>query len=130
MASGNKHPLAVPVDLLCIHCKGHLTVEKDTGNSLQNTQNNSTSQELENLHEDMLEFDVYGSVHPGNISSVLFFKLGVLYFFFICSTCFGTTPSSGAQLYCSSQRCVDSFWFCLFHMSRYWLGHPRTLECS
>src|SRR5215510_9522793 len=19
------------------------------------------------------------------------------------------------------------FWFCLFHMSRYWLGHPRTL---
>src|SRR5215468_555291 len=36
-------------------------------------------------------------------------------------------PSSGAQLYRSGQRCVDSFWFCLFHVVRYWLGHPRTL---
>jgi hypothetical protein len=57
MASGNKHPLAVPVNLLCIRCKGHLTVAKDTGNDLQNTQNNSTYQELENLHEDMLELN-------------------------------------------------------------------------
>ena len=51
------HPLAVPVNLLCIHCKGHLTVEKDNGNSFQNTLNNSTSHELENLHEDMLELN-------------------------------------------------------------------------
>jgi hypothetical protein len=57
MASGNKHPLAVPADLHCFRCKCHLTVEKDTGNSLQNTQSNSTSQELENLHEDTLELN-------------------------------------------------------------------------
>jgi len=57
MASGTKHQLVVPVDLLCFHCKDHLTVEKDNGNSLQNTQNNSASHELENLHEDMLELN-------------------------------------------------------------------------
>ena len=55
MASSTEHPLAVPIDLLCIHCKSHLTIEENNGNSLQNTQNNSTSHELENLHEDMLE---------------------------------------------------------------------------
>src|SRR5215471_15613331 len=58
-------------------------------------------------------------------------KLGVLYNVFIFSlrsTCFGTTPSSGAQLYRSCQWCVDSFWFCLFHVVRYWLGHPRTFS--
>jgi hypothetical protein len=47
----------VPVDVLCFHCKGHLTVEKVNGYSLQNTQNNSSSHELENLHEDRLELN-------------------------------------------------------------------------
>jgi len=47
----------VPVDLLCIRCKSRLTAEKNIGNDYQTTQNNSTSQELENLHEDMLELN-------------------------------------------------------------------------
>jgi hypothetical protein len=57
MASDNKHPSAVPVDLLCFRCNGHLTVEKVIGTSFQNTQPNSSSQELENLQEDMLELN-------------------------------------------------------------------------
>ena len=57
MAAGNKHCLAVPLDLLCIRCKSRLTAEKNIGNDYQTTQNNSTSQELENLHEDMLELN-------------------------------------------------------------------------
>ena len=57
MASDNKHPSAVPIDLLCFCCNGHLTVEKDIGNSFQNIQLNSTSQELDNLQEDILELN-------------------------------------------------------------------------
>ena len=57
MASDNKHPSAVPINLLCFRCNGHLTVEEDIRNSFQNTQLNSTFQEFENLQEDTLELN-------------------------------------------------------------------------
>jgi hypothetical protein len=57
MVSDSKQPVVVPVDLLCFCCKGQLTVEKDIGNCIQNTQPNSTFQEIENLREDMLELN-------------------------------------------------------------------------
>jgi len=57
MVLDNKHPSAVPINLLCFHCNGHLTVEKVIRNSFQNTQLNSTFQEFENLQEDMLELN-------------------------------------------------------------------------
>jgi len=55
MVSDNEHPSAVPINLLCFRCNGHLTVEKDIRNSFQNTQLNWTFQEFENLQEDILE---------------------------------------------------------------------------
>jgi aryl carrier-like protein len=53
MAPGNKNTLPVPVNFLCTHCKD----EKDTGTYHQHTQTTSTSQELVNLQEDMLELN-------------------------------------------------------------------------
>ena len=79
MASGNNHPRTVPVDLLCCRCKGNLIVEKETGNSLQNTQSNLIPQELENLHEDLLELNnVVHVVKSGSVKDAILDEINLI----------------------------------------------------
>jgi len=79
MASSNNRPSTVPVDLLCYRCKSNLAVEKDTGNSLQNTQNNLTPQELMNLHEDLLELNnVLNVVKSGSVKDAILDEINLI----------------------------------------------------